>query len=82
MQATTPFASSRAAAEAMLGWEARRRGTSVALLRLFNAASRSEPDSARIAPRGNPLGAAVSERSCILTTRLALTGKVRYRFGQ
>jgi nucleoside-diphosphate-sugar epimerase len=46
-----PYASSKVAAEAVLGWEARRRDLSVAALRLFNAAGRSDPDLTRLVPR-------------------------------
>lgn len=48
---TTPYASSKAAAEAVLGWEAARRGLAAASLRLFNVAGRADPDPTRVVPR-------------------------------
>jgi UDP-glucose 4-epimerase len=47
----SPYASSKAAAEAVVAWEARRRRLPVAVLRLFNAAGRADPDPTRIIPR-------------------------------
>lgn len=54
-----PYASSKLAAESLLGWESRRRGMSIAALRLFNAAGGNDPDQTRIVPR--VLAAALGE---------------------
>lgn len=58
-----PYASSKAAAESILAWQAGQAGLSVAVLRLFNAAGGNDPDPTRIVPRvlaaaatGGPLG--------------------------
>ncbi len=47
----TPYASSKAAAESVLGWEAARRGLAAVSLRLFNVAGRADPDPTRVVPR-------------------------------
>jgi nucleoside-diphosphate-sugar epimerase len=46
-----PYAGSKAAAESVVAWEARRAGLSAMVLRLFNAAGGRDPDSTRIVPR-------------------------------
>jgi nucleoside-diphosphate-sugar epimerase len=46
-----PYAGSKAAAESITAWEARRAGLSAMVLRLFNAAGGRDPDSTRIVPR-------------------------------
>jgi UDP-glucose 4-epimerase len=46
-----PYASSKQAAEAAIGWETRRSQLSVAVLRLFNVAGGADPDATRIIPR-------------------------------
>lgn len=59
-----PYASSKAAAEAVAEWETRRRNISSSALRLFNAAGGRDPDPTRLIPRviaavvgdGPPLG--------------------------
>jgi nucleoside-diphosphate-sugar epimerase len=46
-----PYAGSKATAESITAWEARRAGVSAMVLRLFNAAGGRDPDSTRIVPR-------------------------------
>jgi UDP-glucose 4-epimerase len=46
-----PYAGSKAVAESVIEWEARRGRLACAVLRLFNAAGGQDPDSTRIVPR-------------------------------
>ncbi|HEX4247032.1 MAG TPA: NAD-dependent epimerase/dehydratase family protein [Pseudonocardia sp.] len=46
-----PYASSKVAAESVIGWEARRRPLSAVVLRLFNAAGGAHPGPAGLIPR-------------------------------
>lgn len=46
-----PYAASKAAAEAVIGWQARTVSLAATVLRLFNAAGGIDPDSTRIVPR-------------------------------
>ena len=46
-----PYASSKVAAESVIGWEARRRPLSAVVLRLFNAAGGADPGPTGLIPR-------------------------------
>jgi UDP-glucose 4-epimerase len=46
-----PYAASKVAAEAAIGWQARAFDLSATVLRIFNAAGGRDPDSTRIVPR-------------------------------
>ena len=57
-----PYAASKAAAESVIGWQARTGKLAAVVLRLFNVAGRGDPDPTRIIPRVLAVAAGRTER--------------------
>ena len=57
---SNPYAASKVAAEAAIGWQARAVDLSATVLRVFNAAGGRDPDSTRIVPRVLAVAAGVA----------------------